>query len=292
MPLKNIRLIIVLTLFVFSSGMAALAQDQRTPSHSQAAGLGDLSDKVYIQQKLGAPVPQELEFNDETGKPVKLKQFLGKRPVIFIMPFFKCGGTCVLEVEGMLLAANKLKYTIGKDYEVVIVSIDPRESWEHAAMKKEDYLRLYLREGAADGIHCLTGTKENILAMADALGFRFIYNPKTGDPVHPAGLMISTPSGRMTRYLNGVDFKPKTLNLSLVEASENKIGTLTEKFTILCSQYNEHSGKYTVAIKRILTIAAMGTVLILGTFITSMLYLEKKRKRSGIDDVKAETTDK
>ena len=237
-----------------------------------------MADKVGIDQKLDQQVPMDVEFKDDAGKTVKIGDYFGKRPVILVMPFFRCAGTCILEMEGMIKVANAINPSIGKDYEVVVVSLDPRETPELAAIKKRDYLHDYDRPGAADGLHCLTGTRESIAKLAQGVGFRFFYDPRSGSPVHSTGLMISTPRGKLSRYLLGVDYAPRDLNLALVEAGDNRIGSLSEKFTLLCSQYDPRSGKYTVAVVRLLQVAGCGTVLLLATYIGSMLYMERNRK--------------
>jgi protein SCO1/2 len=243
-----------------------------------APSRGDLTNRVSIEQYLNKQVPLDVPFKDEAGRDVKVGDYFGKRPVIIIMPFYRCAGTCILEMEGLIRVANALNHTIGKDYEVVVVSLDPRETPELAAIKKRDYLHDYDRPGAENGLHCLTGTRESIQRLADGIGFRFFYDEKSGSPVHSTGLMICTPSGRLSRYLLGVDYAPRNLNLALVEAGENRIGSLSEKFTLLCSQYDPRSGKYTVAVVRLLQVAGCATVLLLATYIGSMIYVERNRK--------------
>ena len=243
-----------------------------------APSQGGLADKVGIDQKLNQQAPLDTVFTDETGKVVRLADYFNKRPVILVMPFYRCAGTCVLEMEGLIKVANALNMSIGKEYDVVVVSLDPREKPDLAAIKKRDYLHDYDRPGAAAGLHCLTGTRESIQKLADGVGFRFFYDPRSGSPVHSTGLMICTPGGKLSRYILGVDYAPRDVNLSLVEAGENKIGSLSEKFTLLCSQYDPRSGKYTVAVVRLLQIAGCGTVLLLATYIGSMLYMERSRK--------------
>jgi protein SCO1/2 len=256
-----------------------------------APSQGVLADKVGIDQKLDQQAPLDATFTDEAGKPVKLGDYFGKHPVILAMPFYRCAGTCTLEMDGLIKVANAINPTsIGKDYEVVVVSIDPRETPDLAAIKKRDYLLSYDRPGAANGLHCLTGTRESIQKLADGVGFRFYYDPRSGAPVHSTGLMICTPRGKLSRYILGVDYAPRNVNLALVEAGENRIGSLSEKITLLCSQYDPRSGKYTVAVVRLLQVAGCGTVLLLATYIGSMLYMEHSRKVHQVDRVPAETT--
>ena len=235
-------------------------------------------DRVGIDQKLNQQAPLDTTFKDETGKEVQLGSYFGRRPIVLVMPFYRCAGTCTLEMDGLIKVANAVNPSIGKEYDIVVVSIDPRETPDLAAIKKRDYLHDYDRPTAAQGLHCLTGTRESIQKLADGVGFRFYYDPRSGAPVHSTGIMICTPHGKLSRYILGVDYPPRDLNLSLVEAGENKIGSLSEKFTLLCSQYDPHAGKYTIAVMRILQVAGCSTVLLLASYIGSMFYMERNRK--------------
>ena len=274
-------------------GLLALANCAigQAPKSSIGTVASDILTKnVYWEQKLNSQIAMEAPFKDESGKDVKIADYFKTKPVVLLMPFYKCPGTCLLEMEGAIRACNSINYEIGKDFDVLVVGIDSRETAELAAAKKKDYVSAYSIKGAEKGIHCLTGTKESIDKLADSVGFHYMLDPKSGSPIHSAGLMILTPHGKMSRYLLGVDYGPRNLNMALVEASENKIGTLTEKITLLCSMYDEHNGKYSIAIIRILQVAGCGTALLLGAFILTMLKLEHKRKVNGIDQIKTETT--
>jgi len=280
MSAKKVQLISSL---VLAAVLAAVGVTMQSSADAQGLSFsppaqGGLVDKVGIDQKLDQRVALDVPFKDETGKDVKLGDYFGKRPVILVMPFYRCAGTCTLEMDGLIKVANALNVSVGKEYEVVVVSIDPRENSELASIKKRDYLHDYDRPGAAEGFHCLTGTKESIKQLADNVGFRFFYDARSGAPVHSTGLMICTPHGKLSRYLLGVDFAPRDLNLALIEAGENRIGSLSEKIALLCSQYDPHAGKYTIAVMRLLQIAGCGTVLMLACYIGSMLYMERRRK--------------
>ena len=283
LPVRRNPISMVFRGLALGAALLVTAALQQSPALGQGlsfspASQGGLADKVGIDQRLNQRVPQDIEFKDEAGKAVKVADYFGKRPVILVMPFFRCAGTCILEMEGFIHVANAIEPSIGKDYEVLVVSLDPRETPELAAIKKREYLHEYDRPGAENGLHCLTGTRESIQKLADGVGFRFFYDPRSGSPVHSTGLMISTPTGKLSRYILGVSYAPRDLNLSLVEAGENKIGSLSEKITLLCSQYDPRSGKYTVAVVRILQVAGCGTVLLLATYIGSMLYMERNRR--------------
>ena len=280
------RFTVIRSLAIAASLIICAASGGR-PAHAQgvssAAAAGTVADRVGIDQKLNQQTPLDVPFKDEAGKDIKIGDYFGKRPVVLVMPFYRCAGTCVLEMEGLVRVANAVNPSIGKDYDVVVVSLDPRETPELAGIKKRDYLHDYDRPTATNGLHCLTGTKESIQKLADGIGFRFFYDPRSGAPVHSTGLIVCTPRGKLSRYLLGVDYSPRDLNLALVEAGENRIGSLSEKFTLLCSQYDPRAGKYTIAVMRLLQVAGCGTVLLLACYIGSMLYVERNRKRAFTD---------
>ncbi len=269
------------------TALAGIAMAQAPKQSIGSVASAEIGKRVFWDQKLDSQVSPETAFKDESGKDVKMGDYFKTKPVILVMPFYKCPGTCTLEMEGVIKACNRIKYDIGKDFEMVVVSIDSREGPDLAAAKKKDYLDAY-KSGAEKSFHCLTGTKESIDKLADDVGFHYMLDPRTGSPIHSAGLMILTPHGKMSRYLFGVEYGPRNLNLALVEASENKIGSLSERITLLCSMYDERNGKYSIAIIRILQVAGCGTALLLGTFIFSMLRMEKNRKINKIDEPLAE----
>lgn len=263
--------------------MAVLAIGTANRAAAQGQTIGttaqnNMFDKVKIEQRLDNQVPLDTPFKDEAGRDIKFGDYFGKKPVILVMPFYKCAGTCVLEMEGLMRACNALDFNIGDQFDVVVVSINPKEGPVLAAEKKRDYLSIYQRPGAEQGLHCLTGDQASISKIADAVGFRYYIDPKTEQPVHSAGIMILTPQGKVSRYVLGVDFPPRDLRLTLINASKNKIGTLVDNIRLLCSQYDPHTGKYSVTVIRLLQITGCGTVLVLGIFIFSMIRLERARK--------------
>jgi protein SCO1/2 len=274
---KYIRIYTVGMLAMLLSGgvESALGQGQAIGPTAQSS----MQDKVRIEQRLDQQVPLDIPFKDEENKDIKLGDYFGKRPVILVMPFYKCAGTCILEMEGLMRACNALHdFDLGNQFDVVVVSINPKEGPVLAAEKKRDYLSIYQRPGTEKGMHCLTGDQASIERLADAVGFRYYIDPKSGAPVHSAGIMILTPRGKVSRYVLGVDYPPRDLRLTLVNASENRIGSLVDNIRLLCTQYDPSTGKYSVAIIRLLQITGCGTVLILGTFIFSMIRMERARK--------------
>ena len=238
--------------------------------------LGD----VTLEQQLDKPIPQDAKFTDENGKPVTLAEYFGKKPVVLVMPFYKCAGSCALELDGMVDCFRKMRYDIGKDFNVLTVSINPTETPELAIAKKHDLLGIYTKEGnrpqANEGWHFLTGDWDNINRLAAATGFHFLYDERKGNIAHPAGIMILTPQGKLSRYFYGTNYDPKTMRLALVEAGDNRVGGLVEKITLGCSSFDMSTGKYTPNIMKITEFFGIGTVLVMAVGI-GILSLTNRR---------------
>ncbi len=258
-------------LALFTIGLAIFAQ----PANAQTEI--NLSRDVSLDQKLDEQVPLDIPFKDETGKAVRFGDFLGKKPVLLMLPFYRCKGSCALELEGLLLALNKVDYTTSKEYDVVIVSIHPKETPELAAAKKKEMMEFYKRsKQGASGWHLLTGTWDSITRLTKTVGFKFVYNEQKDQIAHPAGLIALTPQGKVSRYFYGVNYKAQDVRLALVEASQNKIGSVVDKIILYCSPFDMHKGKYTLSFVRLLQVAGCGTVLILAISIT-VLAVQNRR---------------
>jgi protein SCO1 len=231
---------------------------------------------VSIDQKLGAQVPLDLAFRDETGAAVRLGDFVSDKPVVLSLVYYRCPGLCTMTLNGMSRAFKPLQFSAGKEFEVVTVSIDPNETPELAAKKKAEYVRAYGRAGAAGGWHFLTGDEQAIRALADAVGFRYVYDPVRDQYAHGAAIMVLTPGGRVARYFYGLEYSSRDLRWGLVDASEGKIGSLADAVQLLCYAYDPMTGKYGVPIMRTLRVAAVVTMLSLGGFVVMMLRRERR----------------
>jgi protein SCO1/2 len=232
---------------------------------------------VGYDQRLGERVPLDLEFRDEAGQRVVLKQYFGKRPVVLALAYYECPGLCTLVLNGMLRAFRMLTFNIGSEYEVAIVSIDPREMPELAARKKQSYIEKYRRDGAGPGWHFLTGQEPSIAALAKSVGFRYAYDATSGQYAHPAGLVVLTPAGQIARYQFGVEFSPRDLRLSLIEASHERVGTPIDDLLLYCFAYDPATAKYSAAVTNMVRAGGVITVLLLGGLITVFLKRERVR---------------
>ncbi len=235
-------------------------------------------NNVSIEQRLNAQVPLELAFRDENDRAVKLGDYFGQKPVVLALVYYDCPMLCTEVLNGMVSAFSILKFDIGKQYDVVTVSFDPREKPELAKAKKAVYLRRYGRPGADQGWHFLTGEQPAINALTKAVGFHYQWDQQTQQFAHAAAIMVLTPQGKLAQYYYGVEYSPKDLRLGLVEASQAHIGTVVDQVLLYCYHYDPRTGKYGAIITRVIQVAGAITVLLLGGLILTMLKLEPKNR--------------
>lgn len=236
--------------------------------------------EVAFEQKLDAVIPGDAVFRNEQGEAVQLSRFGGDRPVVVALVYYECTMLCTEVLNGVLRAAQADDFEIGTDYDIVVISIDPRETPELAARKKARYIREYGRPGAEAGWHFLTGDKENIDRVADAIGYRYKFLPESGQFAHPGGIVIATPGLHVSRYLFGVMYEARDYRLGLVEASERRIGTPVDTFMLLCYHYDPTTGKYGVVVMNIVRLVGAITVLALVALIVVLSIRGRQRRPS------------
>jgi len=236
-------------------------------------------ENVGIEQHLDAQIPPDLGFRDETGEPVKLGDYFGRKPLILNLVYYNCTMLCGEALAGLASAMRLVKFDVGKEFDVITVSFDPRETPEMAAAKKKDYVGRYGRPNAAAGWHFLTGQPESINALTKAVGFQYQYDAKSNQYAHATAIMVLTPQGRISRYFYGVDFPPKDLRMGLVEASQNKIGNTVDAVLLYCYHYDPETGKYGAMIANILRLAAAATILFIGGLIFILWRLDRSATR-------------
>lgn len=237
---------------------------------------------VRWEQNLDDSLPFDATFNDENGQSVRIgKYFAGKRPVILAMIFYNCTMLCSEVLNGTMRTLQEMQYTPGKEYEVVIVSINPEETPEIAAGKKKSYLEEYGFTGTEDGWHFLTGTEENIQKVTNAAGYFYSYDASTDQYAHPGGVVILTPEGKISRYHTGVMFEPRDLRLSLLDAGESKIGSPVELILLRCFHYDPTSGTYSVAIMQVLRLVGGGFVILVGGGLALWMRRDMKKEKGG-----------
>jgi protein SCO1 len=230
---------------------------------------------VGIDQRLNEQLPLDIEFRNEEGRLVTLGEFFHDKPVVLSLVYHECPMLCNEVLEGMLRAFRVLRFDVGKEFQVLTVSFNPREDAALARSAKESYLRRYKREGAAQGWHFLTGDQTSIDRITKAVGFRYRYDAQKNQYAHAGGIMVLTPEGRLSRYFYGIEFAPKDLRLGLVEASENKIGSIVDQVLLFCYHYDPVTGKYGLVILTTMRIAGVLFVLGLGAYVFVMLRRER-----------------
>jgi protein SCO1/2 len=236
--------------------------------------------EVGWDQRLGEVVPADLELRDESGRSVRLGDYFGKKPLVLSLVYYECPMLCTLALNGLSSALGVLSFDVGKEFEVLTVSFDPKEGPELAVKKKAAYVGRYKREGAERGWHFLTGDAAQLERLTKAVGFRYAWDEATKQWAHPAGVVTLTPDGRIAHYLFGVEYAPKDLRLSLVEASEGKIGSPVDQVLLYCYQYDPQTGSYGAVIMRIVRLAGVATLAALGTFIFVMLRRDRRTARA------------
>ncbi len=236
------------------------------PANQRPPGLAN----VGIEQHLNEQIPPDLTFRDESGKTVRLGDYFGKRPMILNLVYYNCPMLCGEVLSGLTSTLRVLRFDLGREFEVITVSFDPRETPQIAAEKKKQYLERYGRKGAEQGWHFLTGQQDAIAALTKSAGFQYEYDAKTDQFAHTTAIMVLTPRGKIAQYYYGVEYPPKDLRLGLIEASQNKIGNLVDQVLLYCYHYDPATGKYGAAIMRVVRLAGLATILFLGTFIVIM----------------------
>ncbi|HET7697284.1 MAG TPA: SCO family protein [Vicinamibacterales bacterium] len=235
----------------------------------------EILKNVGIDQKIGQQLPLDLTFKNEAGRDVRLGEFFTGRPVVLALAYYDCPMLCTQVLNGMTGALKTLSFDAGRDFEVVVVSIDPRDNFQVAAHKKASYVEHYGRPQTAAGWHFLTGAESAIKPLADALGFRYVYDANIKQYAHGAAIYVATPKGVVSRYLLGIDFAPRDLRLALVEASNNVLGSVVDQVLLLCYHYDPTTGKYGAATINAVRIGFLATV----TGFLAFLFVSLKRER-------------
>ncbi len=248
--------------------LASVTAAQLASDPMQSVGVRpDLLKQVGIDQKLNQSVPLNLSFRDEHGQTVQLGQYFGQKPVILTLVYYNCPMLCTQVLNGVESGLKELPMDIGKQFNVVTVSIDPTEGHVLANVKQEMYTGMYGRPGATEGWHFLTGDEPQIKQLANAVGFRYAYDPDTKQFAHASAIMILTPEGKISRYLYGIQFPSRDLRLGLDEASEGKIGSPVDAILLFCYHYDPHTGKYGLLISHVIQAGGAITLLVLGVLV-------------------------
>ncbi len=246
--------VIAIMFAVTSTGVYSQAPEQSAANPPEGVG---------ITEKLNGQIPLDLEFKDETGKIVRLGDYFDKSmPVIITPVFYRCQNLCTETLNGLTAAMKELQWSVGNDFQVVTFSINPEENYRLAQVKKTAYLGAYERESATDGWHFLTGDKASIKSLTDSMGFGFKYIERTSDFAHAASIIILTPDGHISRYLNTMMPETQTMDKALIEASAGNIGSRWDRVVLWCSTYDPAAGKYVIAARKVMALGAAATIII------------------------------
>jgi protein SCO1 len=243
------------------SASAATAQAVPSSTGPAAQNMPKVLQNVGFEPPLDAQMPLDLAFRDETGRSVQLREYFSQKPVLLAFVYYGCPMLCDQTEQGVVGALRMLSFNPGRDYEVVFVSFDPRESPDMAAQKKELAMTHFRRPETAAGWHFLTGPKESVDALTSAANFRYSFDEKSGLFAHAAGIMLLTPDGRISRYFYGVEFPARDVRLGLVDASAGKIGTPIDRALLFCYRYDPTSARYSASILSIIRLGGVLTIL-------------------------------
>ena len=278
-------------------GTSALAQvssyGDKQAGENNGGQLPTVLQRVGVEQHLNQPLPLDAQFVDDRGKTVRLGDYFGKHPAIVTLVYYNCPMLCSEELDGLAGALEMVKLTPGKDFDIIIISIDPSETPEIAAKKKAYYLRRYGRPETADGWHFLTGQEPAIDAVSKAVGFGYVRVPgpdgKLTQFAHASAIEIATTQGKLAQYYLGVEYSPKDIMLGLIEASDNKIGSPVANILTYCYHYDPQTNKHSLIVARIVQLGGMMTVVSLGSF---MFVMFRRDLRLGRDhDLTGKRTD-
>ena len=240
-----------------------IAPEPGLPSNTVPGVLG----KVAFEQRLNEQLPLDLPFKDEMGRDVKLGDYFGKKPVVLTFVYYECPMLCTQVLNGLASALGVIDESIGREFDVVTVSFDPRETPVLAAGKKQAYLDRYQRAGAERGWHFLTGQQSSIDALTKAAGFSYAWDEATQQFAHASGIVVATPAGKLSRYFFGIDYSPRDVKFALIESSSEKIGSLAERLVLYCYHYDPATGNYGFMAMRTVRIAGAVTLVALFGFI-------------------------
>jgi len=254
---------------LLSSAVAVRAEGKLPPEY----------EGLRFTQRLGAQAPLDTEFRDETGAVVRLGRYFDGKPVVLVLAYIRCPRLCSVVLRGVADGLRGVPFEAGKDFRVVVVSVDPLAGPDLAASAKASYTEHYGRATGADGWHFLTGKEADIRRLADAVGFHYTYDKTRDEYRHASGIILLTPTGKVARYLFGLAYSGRDLRFGLVEASEGKIGSAVDGALLFgCFSYDPDTGKYSIAALKLVRLG--GAVTVLGIAVYLLLTWRRERRKA------------
>jgi len=256
-------------------GFPAGYSDPKRPGTVSTDTLPQLKD-VSFKQRLNEMLPLDAPFTDETGRRVTLGEYFGRRPVLLAFVYYECPMLCTQVMNGLSSALKVMPFAAGEDYEVVLVSFDPRDTPATAAEKKRTHLEYWSAEKDAGSWHLLSGDEATIRRVTAAAGFSYRWDEPTGQFAHVSGILAVTPEGRLSRYFYGVEYSPKELRLALVESGEGRIGSVIDELLLYCFHYDPESGRYGLMVMNLVRLGGVMTMLAVAGYIVVMRRRESR----------------
>jgi protein SCO1/2 len=272
---KKSTICVPLLLALAAGGLCAANGPNRPPDLN---GIG-------IEQKLNAQIPLDTMFRDESGASVRLRNFFGSRAVVLVPVYFRCPMLCSQVLSGVVAGLRPLSLKPGRDFDVVAISFDPADTPAEASSKRAQYSHSYSSKAGVNGWHFLVGSQASINAVMQAIGFHYRWDPVNKMFIHASGVMVATPEGRVARYLYGVEYEPKDLKLSLVEASHNRIGSAVDKILLFCYHYDPKTGKYGAVVLGSLKIGAILILIVMGVGLFFLWRNDLRKHRVEVEEV-------
>jgi len=269
-----------LTVILLAAG--ADAQPSLPGPHDPGVSSGTVPEQlkdVTFEQRLGTTLPLDARFRDETGREVALGDYFGRRPIVLAFVYYSCPMLCTQVLNGVSGAVKGLPFTVGKDFDVVYVSFDPRDTPQAAAEKKRAQIEDYKQQDTAAGWHYLTGTEPVIRRLTNAAGFFYRWDEATGQFAHASGVLVVTPDGVLSRYFYGVEYSPKELRMAIVESGAGKVGSMVDRLLLYCYHYNPATGRYGAIAMNLVRLGGVVTLVLLGGFIWAM-----RRRESALQE--------
>jgi protein SCO1 len=255
------------------------ARGIRPEAGMPASQMPGILAKVSFEQRLNGRLPLDVTLKDEDGRDVKLGQYFGIKPVVLAFAFYECPMLCTQVLNGLTSALTVLTETVGRDFDVVVVSFDPRETPILAAGKKKAHVDRYGRPGSEGGWHFLTGDEASIRKVTDAAGFFYQWDEKTQQFAHASGIIVTTPDGRLARYFFGIEYAPRDVKFALIDSSAGRIGNVVDKLMLYCYHYDPSTGSYGFVAMNAVRAGGVVTLILLVGFVTLSLRREQRAQR-------------
>jgi protein SCO1/2 len=259
------------------TGATQRAGEAAKPPDAMPAGLQGVS----IEQRIGSPLPLDSRFRDEAGREVALSAYFGRRPVVLALVYYECPMLCSQVLSGLLSSLSVLSFDAGNEFDVVVVSFDPRETPAMAANTRRGALARYDRPGTDAGWHFLTGGEASIGRLAESVGFKYRFDEKAGQFAHASAIYVATPDGRLARYFYGIEYAPRDIRLGLVEASAGRLGTPVDSVLLYCFHYDPAAGRYGAVALNLVRLGGAVTVVVLAVFLLAMWRRDRRMRQAG-----------